>query len=307
MRGNRYPWARSPPGFFLKDLLHPGVISIYTLKEKDKIRIDRLESQGMLTMNLKQIFLFIIGGMIAVQITQINFISNAKTTLPSRRFLAQETTPNIDSNSSQNQPQETGRSRRRDVRYRFECNSGNQTILALYKGTRSRSSSRVSWHRAGERQLIQWTEEGAQEFGGNLTASDRCRAVTTRFNQHFLRQSTQPTVPPLSEGVVHGMPVICAAESGECNPNNILWTLKPENRDTKGRIIAQLLSALKGEAGTGLILESEDDLEITSIPMDSLIDGIIMQESDRLDALEFSPDEIDLDDEFGEDRVILAD
>ncbi len=37
--------------------------------------------------------------------------------------------------------------------------------------------------------------------------------------------------------------------------------------------------------------------------MDSLIDGMIMQESDRLDALEFSPDEIDLDDEFGADRV----
>ena len=86
------------------------------------------------------------------------------------------------------------------------------------------------------------------------------------------------------------MPVICAAAEGECNPNNILWTLKPENRDTNGRIIAQLLSALKGEAGTGWILESEDDLEITSVPMDSLIDGIIMQESDRLDALEFSPD-----------------
>lgn len=256
-------------------------------------------------MNINSKILFIIGVIIAAKISQINFISNAKTPLRYGLLLAQETTPNSDSNSSQNQPQETGRSRRRDVRYRFECNSANQTILALYKGTRSRSSPRVSWRRAGERQLIQWTEEGAQEFGGNLTARDRCRAVTTRFNQHFLRQSTQPTLPPLSEGVVHGMPVICAAESRECNPNNILWTLKPENRDTNGRIIAQLLSALKGEAGTGLILESEDDLEITSIPMESLIDGIIMQESDRLDALELSPDEIDLDDEFGADRVIL--
>ncbi len=262
-------------------------------------------TQGISTMKTDQKLLFIIGGIIAVQIAQINLISNAQTPLRSGRFIAQETTPNSDSNSSQNQPQETGRSRRRDVRYRFECNSANQTILALYKGTRSRSSSRVSWHRAGERQLIQWTEEGAQEFGENLTARDRCRAVTTRFNQHFLRQSTQPNLPPLSEGFVHGMPVICAAAEGDCNANNILWTLKPENRDTNGRIIAQLLSALKGEAGTGLILESEDDLEITSVPMDSLIDAIIMQESDRLDALEFSPDEVEFDDEFGEDRVIL--
>jgi len=202
-------------------------------------------------MNFKQIFLLLSGGIIAAQITQINLISNAKTPLRSGTFLAQEATPSTDSNPSQNQPQETGRSRRRDVRYRFECNSANQTILALYKGTRSRSNSRVSWHRAGERQLIQWTEEVAQEFGGDLTARDRCRAVTTRFNQHFLRQSTQATLPPLSEGLVHGMPVICAAAEGECNPNNILWTLKPENRDTNGRIIAQLLSALKGEAGTG--------------------------------------------------------
>ncbi|WP_255353249.1 COP23 domain-containing protein [Planktothricoides raciborskii] len=147
---------------------------------------------------------------------------------------------------------------------------------------RSRSSSRVSWHRAGERQIIQWTEEGAQEFGENLTASERCRAVRKRFNQYCLRQSAQPTLPPLSEGVVNGMPVICAAAEVECSPNNTLWTLKTENRDTNGRIIAQLLSALKGEAGTGLILESEDDLEITSILIESLIDGIIMQKSDRL-------------------------
>ncbi|KOR34756.1 hypothetical protein AM228_22275 [Planktothricoides sp. SR001] len=97
-----------------------------------------------------------------------------------------------------------------------------------------------------------------------------------------MRQSAQPTLPPLSEGVVNGMPVICAAAEVECSPNNTLWTLKTENRDTNGRIIAQLLSALKGEAGTGLILESEDDLEITSILIESLIDGIIMQKSDRL-------------------------
>ncbi|KOR34757.1 MULTISPECIES: hypothetical protein [Planktothricoides] len=70
-------------------------------------------------MNLKPIFLFTIGGIIAVQITEINFIFNAKTPLPSGTFLAQKTTPNSDSNPSHNQPQETGRSRRQDVKYRF--------------------------------------------------------------------------------------------------------------------------------------------------------------------------------------------
>lgn len=258
-------------------------------------------------MDIKKIFLFILclsGGIIGVEISQINLLADAHS-WPSGTFLAQEPTPNHHSHPSQNRPQETGRSRRRDVRYRFECNSANQTVLALYKGTRSRSNPMVSWRRAGERQLIQWTEAGAHEFDEQLTASDRCRAVTRRFNQHFLRQSNQPTLPPLSEGVVNGMPVVCAAAEGECNENNILWTLKAENRGTNGRIIAQLLSALKGEAGSGLILESEDDLETTSVPMESLIDAIIMQESQRLDALKFSPDEVDLEDEFGEDRIIL--
>lgn len=255
-------------------------------------------------MNFKQIFCLVSGAMIAGHIPVLTTVTDA-TTLPlSETLVAEETTPTRENNPSRDR-QPTGRSRRRDVRYRFECNTGNQTILALYKGRRSRSSQRVSWRRAGERQLIQWTDRGAQEFGEQYTARSRCRAVTTKFNQQFLRQSTQPTLPPLSEGVVNGMAVICAAAEGECNAENILWTLRQGNRGTNGRIIAQLLSALKGEAGTGLILESEDDLEITSIPMDNLIDAIIMQESDSLDAMELDPDEMELDGEFGDDYVQL--
>lgn len=253
-------------------------------------------------MNGKQGFCLIIGGIMLGQLSLFAPATSATTQRLSEILVTQETSPNPESDR-----QETGRSRRRDVRYRFECNTGNQTVLALYKGTRSRSSRSVSWRRVGERQLIQWTDEGAQEFGQQFTARSRCRAVTTKFNQHFLRQSTQPTLPSLSEGMVNGMPVICAATESECNPNNILWTLRQGNQGSNGRIIAQLLSALKGEAGSGLILESEDDLDITSIPMDSLIDAIIIQESDRLDRVELNPDEIELDDEFGDDYVELDD
>lgn len=256
-------------------------------------------------MNFKALFCLISGGIVAGT-PLLTPVTHATPLLPLETFVTQSTTPNRDSDSNPSSlPQATGRSRRRDVRYRFECNPGNQTVLALYKGTRSRSSPRVSWRRAGERQLVQWTDEGAQEFGEQFTARGRCRAVTTRFNQFFLRQSTRPTLPSLSEGMVNGMWVICAAAEGECGPDNVLWTLKQGNRGTNGRIIAQLLSALKGEAGSGLILESEDDLEITSIPMDSLIDAIIIQESDRLDAVELSPDEMELDGEFGDDLVEL--
>lgn len=252
--------------------------------------------------NWKPGFCLIIGGIMAGQISLFP-PATARTTLEfSEILVTQETGPN-----SQTDRQATGRSRRRDVRYRFECSADNQTVLALYKGSRSRSSRRVSWRRVGERQLIQWTDEAAQEFGEEFTARSRCRAVTTKFNQHFLRQSNQPTLPPLSEGVVNGMPVICAATADQCNPDNILWTLKQGNRGTNGRIIAQLLSALKGEAGSGMILESEDDLAITSIPMDGLIDALIIQESDRLDSVELDPDETELDDEFGYDYVELED
>ncbi|HIK11584.1 MAG TPA: hypothetical protein IGS52_15215 [Oscillatoriaceae cyanobacterium M33_DOE_052] len=193
-------------------------------------------------------------------------------------------------NPSEGNIENTGASSRRGVRYRFECNTENQTVLAMYLGRRSFGTQQMRWRRFGDRTLIQWTDEGAWEFGDNITAEQRCRVVTTKFNQHFLRRQDNSTLPPISEGVLNGSAVVCAAQLGGCSPDNVLWTLKSDNQGTNGRIIAQLRSAMRGEAGVAPILESEDNLdgnlEANTIDMDSLIDELITLESAKLDKQE---------------------
>ncbi|GAB4297982.1 MAG: hypothetical protein Fur0025_36270 [Oscillatoriaceae cyanobacterium] len=193
-------------------------------------------------------------------------------------------------NPAEGNVENTGASSRRGVRYRFECNMENQTVLAMYLGRRSFGTQQMHWRRFGDRTLIQWTDEGAGEFGDNITAEQRCRVVTTKFNQHFLRRQDNSTLPPISEGVLNGNPVVCAAPAGGCSPDNVLWTLKSDNQGTNGRIIAQLRSAIRGEAGGAAILESEDNqdgnLGANTIDMNSLIDELITLESAKLDAAE---------------------
>lgn len=195
---------------------------------------------------------------------------------------------NSTSNRAEGNVENTGVSSRRGVRYRFECNTENQTVLAMYLGRRSFGTQQMHWRRFGDRTLIQWTDEGAWEFGDNITAEQRCRVVTTKFNQHFLRRQDNSTLPPISEGVLNGSPVVCAAPTGGCSPDNVLWTLKRDNQGTNGRIIAQLRAAIRGEAGGAPILESEDNqdsnLGANIIDMNSLIDELITRETAKLDA-----------------------
>ncbi|MGB3511902.1 MAG: COP23 domain-containing protein [Microcoleaceae cyanobacterium] len=181
----------------------------------------------------------------------------------------------------------TGYSRRQAIKYRFECNSNNQTALAIYRARRNRKGDIVSsWEKITERPLIQWTQEGAAEFGDRLTPKDRCQEVTANFNYHFLRTPSRPKLPPLSEGSVNGKIVVCAASEGSCHQNNVLWILRSNNKNTNGKIIRQLVSALRGEASSELIMESQDveEIEISSVNMENLIDTIIEQESAKIDS-----------------------
>ena len=197
---------------------------------------------------------------------------------------------NSTTNPAESNVENTGASSRRGVRYRFECNTENQTVLAMYLGRRSFGTQQMHWRRFGDRTLIQWTDEGAGEFGDNITAEQRCRVVTTKFNQHFLRRRDNSSLPPISEGILNGRAVVCAANIGDCRPDNVLWTLKSDNQGSNGRIIAQLRSAIRGEAGGAPILESEDNqdgnLGANTIDMNSLIDELITLESAKLDAVE---------------------
>lgn len=155
-------------------------------------------------------------------------------------------------------PQKIRYSRRYAYKYQFDCTSENQTALVVYQARRSRQGEIVtSWKEATKRPLIQWTKTGAVEFGDKYTPEVRCRAVTNRFNQHFLRGG-KPNMPPLSEGVVNGLAVVCAAEAGSCNSSNLLWTLRNNNRGTNGKILVNLVNSLKGNASASLIIESSD-------------------------------------------------
>ncbi|MDY7003909.1 MAG: COP23 domain-containing protein [Cyanobacteriota bacterium] len=217
--------------------------------------------------------------------------------------------------------QTTGYSRRRAIRYRFECNSNNQTVLAIYQARRDRRGNIVSlwkkitdrpliqwtkegateldsrltpqrgnivslWKKITDRPLIQWTKEGATELDSRLTPQKRCQTVTANFNYHFLRIASRPRLPPLSEGILKEKAVICAAPEGGCNDNNVLWTLRNDNQNSNGQIIRQLLSALRGEASSSIIMESQDDEEIevpSEVNMENIIDAIIEQESEKFD------------------------
>ncbi|NES77615.1 MULTISPECIES: COP23 domain-containing protein [unclassified Okeania] len=158
-------------------------------------------------------------------------------------------------------PKKIRYSRRYAYKYKFDCTPENQTALVIYQARRSRQGEIVtSWKEATKRPLIQWTKGGSVEFGDKYTPEVRCQAVTDRFNQHFI-QGEKPKMPPLSEGVVNGMAVVCAAKAGGCNSSNLLWTLRNNNRATNGKILMNLVSSLRGNASASLIIESSDVVE----------------------------------------------
>lgn len=228
-------------------------------------------------------------GLITYQLPKLTAQAFVPTLAQSEILVAQENDKKNDNTNNSTEPahdRNTGYSRRRAIKYQFECNSNNQTVLAIYQARRNRRGDIMSsWEKITERSLIQWTEEGAAEFSDRLTLKDRCQAVTANFNDHFLRNESRPRLPPLSEGIVDGMAVVCAAAEGNCNQNNVLWALKDNNKNTNGKIIRQLLSALRGEVSSQLIMESQDgeEIEMSSINMENLIDAIIEQESAKVD------------------------
>lgn len=228
-------------------------------------------------------------GLITYQLPILTVQAQTRTMSESNIIVAQKNNSKNNKVEVSTQPpnsQTTGYSRRRAIRYRFECNSNNQTVLAIYQARRNRSGNIVSsWNKMTDRPLIQWTEEGTAEYNSQLTSKERCQEVTAKFNYHFLRNESRPQLPPLSEGIVDKRPVVCAAPEGSCNQDNILWVVKNDNKNTNGQIIQQLLSSLRGEASSQLIMESQDEqeIEISVINMENIIDTIIEQESTKLE------------------------
>lgn len=157
------------------------------------------------------------------------------------------------------------------------------------------------------RPIIVWTENGANEFADQFTQLKRASIVTDKFNKHFINRG-QIKVPYLSLGILNGQSVVCAAPSGNCRSDNVLWTLKKNNQ--KSNIISQLNDALKGNAATPLF-ESQDSSCIVkneniqtqsdSVDMTSLVKKVITDEiqcAQNQESPEKIADELESSDNF---------
>lgn len=87
--------------------------------------------------------------------------------------------------------------------------------------------------------LFQWN---THFFGGNYTPSKRCEIVSDKLDSLIKANDGQFSGIRFIPGLVNNYPVICSPKTGEssCNPQNILFTLKPENRAKANEIVLSL-------------------------------------------------------------------
>ena len=152
------------------------------------------------------------------------------------------------------------------ISYNFEVTNNSQTqiitalsvksypVLILQQKNRYKIKFSSEPRITAPRPIIVWTKNGTNEFADQFTQLKRATIVTDKFNKHFINNG-EINIPSLSIGIVNGQSVVCAAPSGNCRSQNILWTLKTDNQ--KSNIISQLNDALKGNAASPLF-ESQD-------------------------------------------------
>lgn len=157
-------------------------------------------------------------------------------------------------------------------------------VLILQQKNRYKIKFSTEPRMTSPRPIIVWTENGANEFADQFTQLKRANIVTDKFNKHFINRG-QIKVTHLSLGIINGQSVVCAAPSGNCRPDNILWTLKKNNQTS--HIISQLNDALKGNAATPLfesqdsscILKSDNiQTQPDAVDMTSLVKKVITEE-----------------------------
>lgn len=87
--------------------------------------------------------------------------------------------------------------------------------------------------------LFQWN---TNFFGANFTPAVRCQVVSDRLNSFVRANNGQFSGISFITGLMNNYPVICSPRPGEssCNSQNLLFTLKPENRAKADEIIRGL-------------------------------------------------------------------
>jgi hypothetical protein len=101
--------------------------------------------------------------------------------------------------------------------------------------------------------MIVWVRN---DFGGSVSARQRCKAVAKRFQAHYENR----TLKYIRTGTVSGYPVICVANvrGGACPQNQVLVTL---NRGSNpSLVLSQLLDVRSRSAGRVVYLSGEDNI-----------------------------------------------
>jgi hypothetical protein len=95
----------------------------------------------------------------------------------------------------------------------------------------------------GDRQavMLSWNYSG---FGSEYTPTKRCQIVSERLQQAANRNGGTFKDLQLASGTVNSLTVICAlsAKSSNCDRQNMLFTLKPENSRNPEAIIQKIFS-----------------------------------------------------------------
>lgn len=112
----------------------------------------------------------------------------------------------------------------------------------------------VTIARRGDRKtapMITWRDES---FGAKYTPEKRCQIVSQRLTKAVAISGKLSNLD-MTSGTINSTPVICyITKKGEkCNSENMLFSLKPEEKGQEKKIVAGLLNFSKLGSGTGIV------------------------------------------------------
>lgn len=112
--------------------------------------------------------------------------------------------------------------------------------------------------------LIVWTPKGSSHFGEKYPPQTRCQIVTQKLNAAINANGGTMKNLLLTNGIVSNQTVICTLRRQEtaCNPNNTLFTLKPENANRSGEVISQLMQIGRYGSSAGFIQETSGQVYV---------------------------------------------
>ncbi len=110
----------------------------------------------------------------------------------------------------------------------FYCGSAGNSFATFAKRGEQRTGPMIIWK--------------SSVFGPGLTPEARCKQVSKRFTTAVKNNGGSMRNLLLTTGRVNGRMVVCFVNTAEyCNSENILFTLKPENANNGGDVLANLL------------------------------------------------------------------